>query len=62
MIVIVMLIIATLLSAAYRYIRKLNEKLEFSPTCFLILLVMSTYEAIISFLSRNKSWHPIETY
>ena len=23
---------------------------------------MSTYEAIISFLSRNKSWHPIETY
>ena len=62
MIFIVILIIETLLAAAYRYVRKLNEQLEFSSTCFLILLVMSTYEAILYFLSRNKSWDPMEFY
>ena len=62
MILIVMLIIATLVAAGYRYVRKLNEQFEFSSTCFLILLVMSTYEAILCFLSRNKSWDAMEIY
>ena len=62
MIFIVVLIIATLLAAAYRYVRKLNEQLEFSSTCFLILLIMSTYDAILCFLSRNKYWDPMEIY
>ena len=67
MIVIVMLIIQTLLAAAYRYKKKLNEQLEFSPTCFLILLVMSMYETILyfifrNFISRSKSWDPMEIY
>ena len=62
MIFIVMLIIATLLAAGYRCVRKLNEQFEFLSTCFLILLVMSTYEAILCFLSRNKSWDPKEIY
>ena len=67
MIVIVMLIIQTLLAAAYRYKKKLNEQLEFSSTCFLILLVMSTYETILyfifrNFISRSKSWDLMEIY
>ena len=62
MIFIVMLIIVTLLAAGYRCVRKLNEQFEFSSTCFLILLVMSTYEAILCFLSRNKSWDAMEIY
>ena len=62
MIFIVMLIIVTLLAAGYRCVRKLNEQFEFSSTCFLILLVISTYEAILCFLSRNKSWDPKEIY
>ena len=46
-------IIATLLAAAYRCIRKLNEELEFSSTCFLMLFVMSTYEVFLYFLYTN---------
>ena len=62
MIFIVILIIETLLAAAYRYVRKLNEQLEFSSTCFLILFVMSTYEAILHFLSRNKFLYLMAIY
>ena len=59
---VVIAIIATLLAAAYRCIRKLNERLEFSSTCFLMLFVMSTYEVIFYLLYRNLNWNPMETY
>ena len=59
---VVIAIIATLLAAAYRCIRKLNERLEFSSTCFLMLFVMSTYEVIFYLLYRNISWNPMKTY
>ena len=45
---VVIAIIATLLAAAFRYIRKLNEQLEFSSTCFLTLFFMSTYMKLSS--------------
>ena len=59
---VVIAIIATLLAAAFRYIRKLNEQLEFSSTCFLTLFFMSTYEVIFYLLYKNIFWKPMEIY
>ena len=59
---VVIAIIATLLAAAFHYIRKLNEQLEFSSTCFLTLFVMSTYEVIFCLLYKNIFWKTMEIY
>ena len=59
---VVIAIIATLLAAAFRYIRKLNEQLEFSSTCFLTLFFMSTYEVIFYLLYKNIFWKPMKIY